>query len=248
MRILPVLMGAAMLVPLAAASNASAETREEYLARLKDICSVECLEPKPFQRAARKRDAKDDGDMAVIMDVAFVRLNGDRFELFDRDLEGSALVEQAILGSAGVNTSSSNGIGGLPRGSNGVLDPNVIVIDLDAQAFADFLNTPQPEGEPGVRAADGDGIIVDGEREREVQKPTLAVLRSAFRNRRIVVRGTPRLTAQWIGARRDYRRKQVTLVVDNADDLVLLPRFDQDGEARAEDLPWLAGEAPTSGK
>ncbi len=203
------------------------------------------MQPRPFQRAARKRGARGEEDMAVIMDVALVRRRGDRFELLNLELQANPLQTEAILGSAGINTSSSNGIGGLPRGNNGALSPNVIVIDLDAQAFADFLNPPekqpsQPLGSasPETRQSDEADILVEGDRQTKPKprKPTLASLRAAFLNRRIVARGTPRLEAQWVGGRKDYRRKQVTLVVDNADDLVVLPRFDGDGN------PILNGE------
>ena len=68
----------------APASASSGETREEYLSRLRYICEVECLQPKLFQRAARKVRRSEDTELALIMDVAYVRQNGDRFELFNK--------------------------------------------------------------------------------------------------------------------------------------------------------------------
>jgi hypothetical protein len=227
------------------------ESREAYLARLKDICAVECLEPKPFQRAARKR--KGEGDMAVIMDVAYVRLNGERFELFNLDLESNALETVQLLGSAGINTSQSNGVGGLSRSRNGALSPEVVVVSLDRQAFADFLNPLEDLDEPaapGATRTQGD-ILVEGEQQRKAErrKPTLAELKALFRNRRIVVRGTPELTPTWVGARLDHKNKQVSLMVRNADDLVLLPRYDDEGNPVLEDeLAGLAAQPVADGK
>lgn len=264
----------ALLAPstLAAPAAAQNETREEYLARLKEICAVDCLEPRPFQRAARKQPGQDDAaaseDMAVIMDVIDVRRNGDRFELYNLDLSTSDLETLQLLGSAGVNTSSSSGIGGLPRGRGPELHPEVIVVSLDAQAFGDLLNPVEPSagpvGEGAAIAASGpveargeigpDGqIIVGRSREAEAEEtrrePNLTNLRAYFRNRRIVARGTPELTAQWVGGRIDRRNKQVTLLVDNADDLVLLPRYDEAGEAILEGpLAGLAEAAPAPGQ
>lgn len=257
---------AALALPAAANADAPAstsagyETREEYLARLREICAVDCLEPRPFQRTARRRSGRS-GEMAVIMDVAFVRRNGERFELFSMDVSSSPLEVVELLGSAGIDTSQSSGVGGLPRGRRGALHPDVIVVSLDAQAFSDILNpvssppagsapapgpqaptgptpdgpTPGGQGSPAPSRTGPDGrIIVDGAREaeaeKEVRKPNLTNLRTYFRNRRIVARGEPQLQAQWIGGRLDRRRKQVTLMVDNADDLVLLPRYDAKGE------------------
>ena len=227
------------------------ESRESYLARLRDVCAVTCLEPKPFQRAARKRKGEEAGDMAVIMDVAYVRLNGERFELYNLDLESNALETVQLLGTAGINTSQRGGVGGLSRSRNGALSPEVVVVSLDRQAFADFLNPLLPDDEaaqdaPGARAGAkrgagaraGDDIVVEGEgeRPRKARQPSLAELKSLFRGRRIVVRGSPQLTPVWVGARIDQKNRQVSLMVNNADDLVLLPRFDGDGN------PVLEGE------
>jgi hypothetical protein len=212
---------------------AHAETYQQYLERLRNICAVECLEPKQFQRAARKRDSEDADDMAIIMDVAEVRRSGDKYELHNIVIETNALVEQSILGSAGIDTSFGTGIGGLSRNRPVGRNPNVVVIELDEATFLDILNLSAPPDAAQVTTnAEGESdIVVDGDRDREVVEATLPNLRSYFRNRRIVVRGTPRLAPVWVGGRLDYRRKQVTLMVDNAEDIALLPEYDADGNA-----------------
>ncbi len=214
---------------LAIPTSASSETRDEYLSRLKDVCSVECLQPRDFLRKARKQANRGVAEMAVIMDVGFVRRENGKYQLISLDLRGSNLVDLNILDSAGINTSMSNGVGGLPRGQQGNNHPDAIVIEIDQQAFSDFMKPTAPayfrkNADNGEAA-----IVVEGESERKFRKPTLADLNGNFMNRRIVVRGAPRLEAQWIGGRRDFRNRQVTLVVDNADDLVVLPRYDKDG-------------------
>lgn len=228
-------LGAAILTTHPA--HAAPETREEYLARLRDICEVRCLQPKPFQRTARKMRTKADKELALIMDVAFVRRNGDRFELFNVDLEDDPLVTQALLGTAGVNIAGGNGAGGLPRGRYGTLSPNVIVVSLDKQTLFDLYEASQraaksaSESAPKAPQADEDSIVVEGDPDRSIDKPTMQALRSILFKRRIVVRGTPKLTPVWVGGRLDYKNKQVTLMLDSADDLVILPRFDENGEA-----------------
>ncbi|EAQ27590.1 hypothetical protein NAP1_08357 [Erythrobacter sp. NAP1] len=223
-------LGIAALIALATPSPAIAETYQEYLSRLRDVCSAECMQPRQFQLAARKRDSGEDADMALIMDVAAVRLNGEKFELLSMDLQYSPLEELAILGSAGINTSSRNGIGGLPSARRGGTNPNLIIVQLDQQTFSDILNVATPLVQGEIRREEGEGIVVEGTREKELVEPSLTTLRTYFRNRRVVVRGQPELEAVFIGARRDFRRKQVTLVVDNPDDVVLLPRYDDEGE------------------
>ncbi len=234
---LPILMtlcaAPLLLVP---APPAAAESYQSYLSRMRDICAAECLPPREFQRAARRSSRDAEADMAVIMDVRAVRRMGDKFQLLSMDVNGPSLLDQAVLASAGINASSSNGIGGLPRGRTGGTDPNLIIIEIDEEAFFGVLNSATPLTQNSGTTNPSDGadnsgtIIVEGDAERELIQPSLAQLRSYFRGRRVVVRGTPRLEAVLIGARRDFRRKQVTLEVDNADDIVLLPRFDSDGE------------------
>ncbi|MEL6531353.1 MAG: hypothetical protein AAFQ27_15450 [Pseudomonadota bacterium] len=225
------------MIPFAA--SASAETREEYLARLKEICSVDCMQPRQFQRTARKRSKSNQQDMAVIMDVAYVRRAGDKFELLNINVETSHFDDLFNLEAAGIDVSGSTGVGALPRGRQGGRHPNLIAIEMDAQSLAELLNPPTPLRQDEA-AADRDAeIVVEDEVEREMKPPTLATLRNLLVNRRIVVRGKPQLNVVLVGARRDFLRKQVSLQVANGDDLVLLPRYDKDGNPRPEDLPWL---------
>ncbi|MEM6493364.1 MAG: hypothetical protein AAF650_03195 [Pseudomonadota bacterium] len=219
-------------------ANTQAETYEAYLARLSEICAVECLKPKQLRRKARRRSENKGADLAVMMDVAYIRRVGTKAQLLSVDLERSVLEDLAILGSAGIDVSGRTGAGGLPRSRDGNLTPDTVVIELDKQALSDLLNTPLPAQ---VNAKRGDGkpdIIVEGEAEPAPVKPTLAALSGLLLNRRVVVRGSPRLTPVWVGGRKDYRNKQVTLEVANADDLALLPRFDDEGEPIKDALPW----------
>lgn len=230
MRALVMLVSLPAVLAFTNPGRASAEPYDQYLDRLREICSVECLQPRQFLRAARKRDAEEGGDMAIIMDVAEVRRNGSKFELYNLDTQASALEELAILGSAGVNTSSRSGVGGLPRGQQTGRHPNVLAIEIGDQTLFDILNAVAPDGQLTGGRGDQDGIVVDGERDREFVEPTLTELRAFFRNRRVVVRGRPRLEVATVGARRDFRRKQVTLELANGDHIALLPRFGRDGE------------------
>lgn len=237
MRIAIIALGLGTAALTSTPVQAEPETREQYLARLRDICKGQCLEPKPFQRAARKVRRTEETELALIMDVAFVRREGDRYELFNIDIEDDPLVTQAILGSAGVNTSGSNGIGGLPRGRYGTLSPEVIVVSLDQQTMFDLYEASQPAAlsaagtKPNAPRTDENGIVVEGDSDRTIDKPPLQALRSVIFNRRIVVRGKLRLAPVFVGGRLDHKNKQVTLMLDSADDLVILPRYDNQGEA-----------------
>lgn len=215
-------------------STASAESYQQYLERLRDICSVECLQPRRFQIAARKRSSEATDDMAVIMDVVEVRAVGDKFELHNIAQDSSALVELELLASAGIDTSFGSGVGGRIRNRVAGRSPEVVVIEIDKETFADILNTDAllaPAIENSESADKDAGIVVEGDAERKRLEPTLPRLRSYFRNRRVVVRGQPRLAPVWVGARLDRRRKQVTLAIDNAEDIALLPEYDKDGNA-----------------
>ncbi|UAB77575.1 hypothetical protein INR77_12350 [Erythrobacter sp. SCSIO 43205] len=220
---------------LLAPASAKAESYQQYLDRLRDICSVDCLEPRRFQIAARKRSSDASGDMALIMDVAEVRAVGDKFELHNIVADSSALVELELFASAGIDTSFGSGVGGRTRNRVAGRSPEVVVIELDKATFTDILNTKDllaPKiGTEAQEAGDGKGILVERDGEVEQIEATLPRLRSYFRNRRVVVRGQPRLTPVFVGARLDRRRKQVTLVVDNAEDIALLPEYDENGEA-----------------
>ncbi|WP_390587870.1 hypothetical protein [Erythrobacter sp. MTPC3] len=230
---IPLAVIAASLMAALAPAQASSETREQYLDRLRAVCEADCLQPKQFQRAARKRAKSDDSDMALIMDVAYLRREGSKIELYNLNLERSILEERAILESAGINTSSRSGVGGLPRGRGPVADPNVIVIEMDQQSVFDLLNPPDTARNTASASAPPIGeqgeIVVEEQLGQDLNKPTLAALRAALLNRRIVVRGKPRLEVGIVGARRDFRRKQVILELGNADDLVMLPRYDEEG-------------------
>lgn len=224
-------------------STASAETREEYLTRLKEVCAVECLQPREFQRTARKRARDDERDMAIIMDVAHIRRAGDKLELHNVNLESTHFDDLFNLEAAGINTSNRNGVGGLPRGRRSRSHPNLIVVEMDQATLFDLLNPPSASPSAQSVAEDGADIVVEDDRDRKFTTATLAALKDILMNRRIVVRGNPRFEIAWVGARRDYRRKQVILQVDNADDLVMLPRYDKDGQPKPDEhLPWLAVE------
>ena len=222
-----------------APTSTSAESYQQYLERLLDICSVDCLQPRRFQIAARKRSSNAVDDMALIMDVVEVRQVGDKFELHNIAQDTSALVELELLGSAGIDASFRNGIGGRTRNRVSGPSPEVVVIEIDKSTFMDILNTHALLAKPdmvGTTVAEkGGDILVEGDGERRLVEPSLPRLRSYFRNRRVVVRGQPRLTPVWVGARLDRRRKQVTLVLDNAEDIALLPIYNQKGEAQVVD-------------
>lgn len=237
---------AASLAFLSPASANVPETREAYLERLRDVCAVECLEPRDFRRKARKQKSNDTSDLAVMMDVRSVRRDGDKYLLLSADLERSNLETLAILGAAGIDTSGRTGVGGLPRGGQANTNPNLIIIEMDEQAVADLLRIPVGSATPRpLLDANGD-IIVEGEIDKKSKTPTIAELKNTYINRRIVVRGAPRLEPTWVGGRRDFRRKQVTLEVDNADDLVMLPRYDSDGNPILDGA--LAGLANSEGR
>ena len=206
------------------------ENRNVYLEQIKDVCSVECLKPREFRKKARKQASKDNADLAVMMDVRSIRRDGDKFVLLSLDLTRSDLETLAVLGAAGIDTSGRTGVGGLPRGDQAGTHPDMIVIEIDAQAVTDLLRAPAaPVALKSEEGLNGD-IIVESQTERQVDRSMLAGLKTALINRRIVVRGSPRLQPTWVGGRLDYRNKQVTLEVDNADDLVMLPRYDEDGQ------------------
>ncbi|MEM7702257.1 MAG: hypothetical protein AAF251_10010 [Pseudomonadota bacterium] len=248
MRLTGVAVLGALAASISAPAPANSETYEGYLTRLKEICAVECLKPRDLRRKARKQSKSNPSDLAVMMDVEYIRRVGDKYQLFNRDLERSNLETLAILGSAGIDVSGRSGAGGLPRSRGGQLTPDTVVIELDEQALSDLLNAVTAEPESVVKAKDGSSpedadIVVEGEAEAKTApnkiKPTMSALSGLLINRRIVVRGAPRLTPVWKGGRLDYRNKQVTLEVANVDDLVLLPRFDKEGEPVREDLDWL---------
>ncbi len=251
MRFLTGFLGLVTVSLVATPTPTLAETYEEYLARLRDVCAVECMKPRDLQRVARRLGSDDEREMAVMMDVKAVDMTGDVYELHDRSFETNPLVELALLGSAGINTSGRTGIGGLPRDRSNGRHPESVVIEIDRQVLFDLLNPVIPgTQDPDVREearASGESIVVEGNPGEEFIQPTLARLRTYFQDRRIVVRGKPKLQVVFYGGRRDFRRKQVSLVVDNVDDIVLLPRYNDDGEAVLDDpLEGIRIEARTA--
>lgn len=198
------------------------ETREAYLERLRDVCSVDCLRARDLLREARKRDwgtarVEDGGDMAGIIEIVDVSRWNDKYLLL------TALPQGPLFDFASQQT---------PLSLRPVTMPNAIVIELDEATFFDLMRVPVPgSAEAQTPRLDTEGnIIVERDRDMKFTKPTLNALRDTFRNRRIAVRGTPRLEAVLDGGRIDHARKKLFLEVDNADDLVLLPRFDENGE------------------
>lgn len=205
-------LAGAFALPLPAASQ---EIRESYLARMRTICEIECLQPKQLLRTARKLRPGEEREMAAILDIADVTKRGDKYILLQQTPNLYDMTEFDF---------------GMPQlDQSRMSDRNNISIEMDEQTLFDLLNLPQVSEGPGARADRASGIIVEGDRDRKFVKPSLATLRAAFRNRRIVVRGMPRLDIGFAGARRDRKNKQLTLMLRNADDLALLPRYDSDG-------------------
>jgi len=215
-------------------SSAFAEPREEYLERLAYICELDCVQPRELVRSARKQARSSDTEVSAILDVFEVSEFNGKYLLHS----GSAPIGVGFAGFGNDFLGQRT-----PRSFRPVLNPNIVVIEMDRETFFDILNVPMP-GEP---ITDGSGqplideagnIVVSKDRIRKFSKPTLGKLRSAFRNRRIVVRGNLRLEIPFVGARRDFRRKKVFIEVNDADEIALLPRYDRDGNIRLDSLPW----------
>ena len=119
----------------------------------------------------------------------------------------------------------------MPRGERFPRHPNVIVIEMDERTFQDVLSAaPQSTLDKPAENAEAQGeILVEGGLDQAARKPSLSDLDSFFRNRRIVARGTPRLETVFNGGRRDFRRKQVTLELTDADNIIRLPKYDDEG-------------------
>lgn len=226
MRNLTLLVFGALAFGLSAPISAETETREEYLARLRAICEVECMQPRELLRKARKRRKSKAGDMSGILDIRFVSRYGEKYRLHTSPARQADFFDLQQFDF------------GMPEfRQTPVQSRNDIVVEIDEVTFRDLLALPlsapveaasTPSNEQDANEA-ADGIIVDGEREAKPDKPKLTDLRNLFEDRRIVVRGKPRLTPDWIGARRDMKNKQLTLELASADDLVLLPRYDDEG-------------------
>ena len=210
----------ALFVP----SPAAAESREAYLERLREICAAQCLEPRDALREARRNGRGASEDVALIMDVADVTMWDDKY-LLHTDLPQVFDLDPELLGTEGFGSNT-------PALSRPMTGPNTIVVELDEDTFFALLNVPTPKEQAAMQAAQGkdEGIIVKRDRGRLLSRPTLAQLRDVFRNRRIVVRGTPRLEAVFVGARLDHRRPKLFVEVNNAAHLAVLPRYDKKGE------------------
>ena len=214
----------AVLIALAAQPSAAAENRDAYLERLREICAADCMEPRDALRAVRRQGRGATEDVALIMDVADVTMWDDKY-LLHTELPQAFDLDPELLGNPGFGSRT-------PALSRPVTAPNTIVVELDEDTFFALLNVPTPREQAAMKAAQGkeEGIIVKRDRPRNFTRPNLAQLRDAFRNRRIVVRGTPRLETVFVGARLDHRRPKLFVEVDNAAELAFLPRYDKDGE------------------
>ncbi len=200
---------------------ALAETREEYLARMQQVCEPGCLEPRQLLRAARRNGGRDGSDMAGILDIVHVSRSGDKIRLHT---ERPAIADQFDL-------QQQLDFGMRESAGRTLTSTSDIIVEMDEQTFIDLMWSPGEGTPPRSGASDEDAdIVVEGERDRKREKPTLQDLRRLIEDRRIVVRGQPRLFAQFVGARRDFRRRQLTLELASADDLVLLPRYNDEGE------------------
>ena len=231
MRLPKMIASLAILPIMFTGFSASAEPYEQYLERLRTACAVECLQPRQFLREARKRGKDDMDEMAVIIDVVAVQRVGSKYELHNIVIDRSPLEVVALLASAGIDASQRTGVGGMPRGERFPRHPNVIVIEMDERTFQDVLSAaPQSTLDKPAENAEAQGeILVEGDLDQAARKPSLSDLDSFFRNRRIVARGTPRLETVFNGGRRDFRRKQVTLELTDADNIIRLPKYDDEG-------------------
>jgi hypothetical protein len=211
------LLAGAMVAALFASLPAAAGTREAYLESLRMICAPGCKGPRDLLRSARKEGRGADQDVAAMIDVADVSIWNGKYLLH------SSLADQAFNNALGGRT---------PLFAPPITSPNTIVVEMDEATFFNLLNVPTPEEQAAMQAEAerSGGIVVERDRRRNLTKPTLATLRSAFRNRRIVVRGQPRLEVPLVGARRDFRRKKLFIELNDAGDLAFLPRYDRNGE------------------
>lgn len=196
--------------------SAVPETRESYLSRLAAICDAGCMPPRQLLRTARKRGADDQAEIAGILDVAEVTRQDSKYLLHQ---QSPNLFDLRELGFD------------LPQYDRiRIENVNAITIELDEQTARDLLNMSATEHAHGAARGPDGGIIVEGDRDRRVSKPSLEALEDMFRNRRIVVRGTPRIEVPFTGARLNRRQTKLTIMVDGAANLVLLPRYDKNGE------------------
>jgi hypothetical protein len=198
------------------------ETRESYLDRLRYVCAPGCLQPRDALRAARKRSSSDEGDIAALLDIRDVTHRGDRFLLHTE-----AQVEADYFDMQQFDF-------GMPQTrSRPLASVNDITVEIEASTLADLLalHSQADPGEAKAPTERGEGdILVEGERGKAAERPTLHALRALLRGRRIAVRGEAVLTPAWLGARRDHRRKRLAIALAHADDLVILPQYDANGQ------------------
>lgn len=213
---LPAALASCLAVILfGSAHPASSETREAYLARLQYICEVECLQPRELLRTARKRRASVQGDLAGIIDIGYVSERDGKFLLHEHEPNPLDMSELDF---------------GMPQlEQSQMVNANRIVIELDEQTARDLLGEPATAVASARKGGGDSGIVVEGDRQRKLAKPSLEAIEDLFRQRRIVVRGTPRLDVGFVGARRDRRQKMLTILPASADDVVILRRYDADG-------------------
>jgi len=198
---------------------APAETRAAYLDRMRAICADGCLQPRHLLRTARRLPPDAMPQLSAIVDIGDVAVRGDTYVLLQRAPNLYDMTELDF---------------GMPHlDQSPISDRNNIRIEMSEDTLFDLLNLPRAAAAPPAARMSGageeDAILVPGTRDRAFEKPSLAALKAHFRNRRIVVRGQPRLDVVFAGARLDRRHKQLTLMLASADDLVLLPRYDKAG-------------------
>ena len=211
------LLAGAMVAALFVSLPAAAGTRDAYLESLRMICAKGCMEPRELLRSTRKQGRAADQDVAAIIDVADISMWNGKYLLH------SGIADQAF----------NTGLGGrTPLFSPPITSPNTIVVEMDEATLFNLLNLPTPQEQAAMQAEAerSGGIVVERDRRRNLTRPTLATLRSAFRNRRIVVRGQSRLEVAFVGSRRDFRRPKLFIELDDAGDLAFLPRYDRSGE------------------
>lgn len=221
--LLGVLVGASASVPL------QAESYEEYLDRLRYVCEVECMEPRDLLRAARGERGRGASELAGILDIVHVSREGDRYRLHT-EVPNENFEDLRTLD-----------FGMRENRSRPVTSTSDIIVEMDQQTFiALFRPLSSSAGSSGELQLDADGeIVVQGQLGEEMERPTMRDLRRLIADRRIAVRGRVQLNVQFTGARRDYRRRQLTLELQSVDDLVLLPSYDEEGN------PVLDGTVPT---
>lgn len=220
--------GLAALLALPASAPAQStpegalETRESYLARLRDVCAPGCQQPRDALRSARRQGGRRTGDIAAILDIRNVSRDGDRVRLHTMAEVNADYFDMQQFDF------------GMPQtDSRPLASANDIIVALDAEAVADLFAFPavseSAKGGEVAAGAEGD-IVVEGQRARKTRRPTLAEITNLLRGRRVAVRGQAVLTPVFVGARRDFRRKRLTIELASAEDLVILPRYDDNGE------------------